>query len=248
MARPAAAATMVDTGESRIIMPYAPTPSEMKRKWVQTAEGIYVSPQLARGEGGGRIVDIDWPTSLRTARLVSERTGRVYFIASYGEELDAIKRSKQAEQEAISFVARTRNRYETVKAEDGSEFTRIFSHLHDGFEGVDLDYVLKDGYVASLRLGTPDSVSEQPNPDFLDAQLYYGNNPVLRDWGGRFSADADFRASDAYVPLGFRLVWYERKEAERILRERNKSLRQENSNLRRRIKTAKTSLDVPEDR
>ncbi len=198
MARPAAAATMVDTGESRIIMPYAPTPSEMKRRWTQTADGIYASPQLAVDESENRIVKIDWFGSLGAAGLASERTGRTYFVASYGEELDAIKRNKQAEQEATDFAAWTRNRCETIKTEDGREFTRIYAFGPGIF--TDLLIVLKDGYIASINpIGAPDAVS-QTNPDFPSARLYYGNNHVVRGWSGGCYANANYGALNAKSP------------------------------------------------
>ena len=223
---------------SRIIMPYLATPSEMKRRWVPTAEGVYASPELARDESGDRIVKIDWPSSLAAARLASERTGRVYFLPSYGEALDAIRAKKAAEKEAAEFAEWTRNRYETK-----GDHTLIFSHRsHDEFEGVELDHALQNGYIASLRLGAPDAVSEEPNPDFLNAQLYYGNNPVIRGWYGRFYANANYGASYAHEDLGFRLLWYEKKEAERILKEHNKALKQEASDLRRKIAAARISL------
>lgn len=223
--------------ECKLAMPYAATPSEMKRRWVQTADGVYVSPELERDERGEIMVNVDWPTSLDTAGSVSQKTGRTYFVASYGEALDAIRGSKKAEQEARNYAEWTRNRYETANGR-----TVIFSHLDGKFEGVKLNHALKDGYIASLRLGAPDDVSDQPSPDFLNARLYYENNPVIRHWNGGFDAGADYRASDANGHLGFRLVWYERKEAEKILREQNKALRQEALDLRRKFATARKAL------
>ena len=161
-----------------IIMPYAAAPSEMKRKWVQTADGIYVSPLLATNKNGRRIVRVDWYSALDAARRASERGGQTFHVASYGEEIDAIRANKQAADEARNFAAWTRNRYETIK-EGGKTFTRIYSYGPNTF--ADLTDVLKNGRIAGLTLGAPISVSDNPNPDFLDANLYYGDNPVIRN-------------------------------------------------------------------
>ncbi|HLC67293.1 MAG TPA: hypothetical protein VJI12_00240 [archaeon] len=219
-----------------IIMPYAAAPSEMKRKWVQTADGIYVSPLLATNKNGRRIVRVDWYSALDAARRASERGGQTFHVASYGEEIDAIRANKQAADEARNFAAWTRNRYETIK-EGGKTFTRIYSYGPNTF--ADLTDVLKNGRIAGLTLGAPISVSDNPNPDFLDANLYYGDNPVVRGWGGRFDAAAYYRASNAYDNVGFRLVWYDRKEAEKILREQNKAPRRTVSDLSKKISAAK---------
>ena len=198
-----------------IIMPYTPTKTEMKRKLVQTADGVYASPCLATDEHGRRIFRVDWYNALEAAKRASEKGGQTFYVASYGEEIDAIRANKQAADEARNFAAWTRNRYETIKEGD-RQFTRIYSHLNDKFECVDLDTVLKNGHIAGLTLGAPSSVSDNPNPDFLDANLYYGDNPVIRNWNGWFDAPADCGASGAIDLLGFRLVWYDRKEAEKI--------------------------------
>ncbi|MFA4819962.1 MAG: hypothetical protein WC613_03305 [Candidatus Aenigmatarchaeota archaeon] len=105
---------------------------------------------------------------------------------------------------------------------------------------MDLDAVLKNGYVTSLALGAPSAVSGEPNPDFLNAQLYYGDNPVIR---GGYDANADYEASDVGEGLGFRLVWYEKGEAERMLKEQNKALREEALGLRRKIAAARKPLE-----
>ena len=80
-------AAPVPSDNSRIIMPYVPTPSEMKRRWVQTSDGAYASPELARDESGKNIVvNIDWSGSLDAAILVKrQKTHRFDKFAASGE-------------------------------------------------------------------------------------------------------------------------------------------------------------------
>ncbi len=232
---------VVNQSRETPVKPYIPTMHELKNEWVQTAEGVYVSPQLARNGNGNRIVNVNWYESLDLARLVSKLGNATLWLASYGEELEAIKSNKKAAAEADSFGAWTRNRYGTIEAEDGRRFTRIYSHGLNSF--ADLDAVLTNGYISNLHeLGAPDSVSEQPNPDFLGAELYYRDNPVVRGWGGWRGACAGCGALGAAEDLGFRLVRYVRKEAEKFMKEQNRLLRGENARLLRNIMAAQKEL------